>query len=131
MKKCTLTQVPCREAIMEVVQSNKDRRSLQHTYELAELFQTACSSNEAFMELSEEDQERFWLITDALMMNDLEDLKRVHNLANYLMIKRWRRSMDYKKELLEMIQKMENIRFLAMAYGFVGRLYQKEKERKK
>lgn len=39
--------------------------------------------------------------------------------------------MDYKKEFLEMIQKMENIRFLAMAYGFVGRLYQKEKERKK
>lgn len=38
--------------------------------------------------------------------------------------------MDYKKELLEMIQKMD-IRFLAMAYGFVGRLYQKEKERKK
>lgn len=88
MEKCILTQVPCREAIMEVVQSNKDRRSLQHIYELAELFQTACSSNETFMELSEEDQERFWLITDALMMNDLEDLKRVHNLANYLMIKR-------------------------------------------
>lgn len=88
MKKCTLTQVPCREVIMEVVQRNKDRRLLQHTYELAELFQVACSSNEAFMELSEEDQERFWLITDALMMNDLEDLKRVHNLANYLMVKR-------------------------------------------
>ena len=33
--------------------------------------------------------------------------------------------MDYKKELLEMIQKKENIRFLAMAYAFVGRLYQK------
>lgn len=61
---------------------------MQHTYELAELFQTACSGNEAFMELPEEDQERFWLIIDALMMNDLEDLKRVHNLANYLMIKR-------------------------------------------
>ena len=30
----------------------------------------------------------FWLITDALMMNDLKDLKRVHNLANYLRIKR-------------------------------------------
>lgn len=88
MKKCTLTQVPCREAIMEVVQSNKDRRSLQYTYELAELFRTACSSNEAFMELPEEYQERFWLIIDALMMNDLEDLKRVHNLANYLMVKR-------------------------------------------
>ena len=61
---------------------------VQHTYELAELFRIACSGNEAFMELSEEDQERFWLITDALMMNDPEDLKRVHNLANYLMVKR-------------------------------------------
>ena len=87
MERCDLTQVPCRKAIMEVVQNNKNRRSLQHTYELAELFQTACSGNKAFMELSEEDQERFWLITDALMMNDLKDLKRVHNLANYLMIK--------------------------------------------
>ena len=80
MEKCNLTQVPCRKAIMDVVQANKDRRSLQHTYELAELFRIACSGNEAFMELSEEDQERFWLITDALMMNDPEDLKRVHNL---------------------------------------------------
>ena len=88
MEKCNLTQVPCRKAIMDVVQANKDRRSLQHIYELAELFRIACSSNEAFMELSEEDQERFWLIIDALMMNDLEDLKRVHNLANYLMVKR-------------------------------------------
>ena len=87
MERCDLTQVPCRKAIMEVVQNNKNRRSLQHTYELAGLFQTACSGNKAFMELSEEDQERFWLITDALMMNDLKDLKRVHNLANYLMIK--------------------------------------------
>ena len=88
MEKCTLTQIPCREAIIDVVQANKDRRSLQHIYELAELFRIACSGNEAFMELSEEDQERFWLIIDALMMNDLEDLKRVHNLANYLMVKR-------------------------------------------
>ena len=88
MKKCSLTQVPFREAIVDVVQANKDRRSLQHTYELAELFQVACSSNEVFMKLPEEDQERFWLITDALMMNDLEDLKRVHNLANYLMVRR-------------------------------------------
>ena len=88
MEKCTLTQRPCRKAIMEVVQNNKNRRSLQHTYELAELFQVACSDNKAFMKLPGVDQERFWLITDALMMNDLEDLKRVHNLANYLMIKR-------------------------------------------
>ena len=88
MKKCTLTQVPCRKAIMEVVQRNKDRRSLQNIYELAELFQTVSSSNEAFMELPEEDQERFLLIIDVLMMNNLGDLKRVHNLANYLMMKR-------------------------------------------
>lgn len=40
------------------------------------------------MKLPEVDQERFWLITDVLMMNDLEDLKRVPNLANYLMVKR-------------------------------------------
>ena len=88
MERCTLTQIPCRKAIMDVVQANKNRKSLQHVYELAELFRTACSSNEAFMELPEEEQERFLLITDALMMNDLEDLKRVHNLANYLMVKR-------------------------------------------
>ena len=88
MEKCKLTQVPCRKAIVDVVQANKDRRSLQHTYELAKLFQVACSGNEAFMKLPEVDQERFWLLTDALMMNDLEDLKRVHNLANYLMVKR-------------------------------------------
>ena len=93
MERCTLTQVPCRKAIMDVVQTNKNRRSLQHTYELAELFQVACSSNEAFMELSEEDRERFWLITDALLMNDLEDLKRVHNLANYLMVRRIKESV--------------------------------------
>lgn len=48
MEKCNLTQVPCRKAIMDVVQANKDRRSLQHTYELAELFRIACSGNEAF-----------------------------------------------------------------------------------
>ena len=93
MEKCNLTQIPCRKAIMDVVQANKNRRSLQHTYELAELFQTACSSNEAFMELSEEEQERFLLITDTLMMNDLEDLKRVHNLANYLMVRRIKESV--------------------------------------
>ena len=28
MEKCNLTQVPCRKAIMDVVQANKDRKSL-------------------------------------------------------------------------------------------------------
>lgn len=29
MKKCTLTQVPCRKAIAEVVKANKNKKSLQ------------------------------------------------------------------------------------------------------
>lgn len=126
MEKCTLTQIPCRKAIVDVVQANKDRRSLQHTYELAELFQTACSSNEAFMELSEEDQERFWLITDALMMNNLEDLKRVHNLANYLMVKRIKDSAKvaeaYKKETIEILQKVNDDSLLEFFYRFIARV---------
>ena len=39
MKKCTLTQVPCRKAIAEVVKANKNKKSLQLTYEVAKLFQ--------------------------------------------------------------------------------------------
>lgn len=38
MKKCTLTQVPCRKAIAEVVKANKNKKSLQLTYEVAKLF---------------------------------------------------------------------------------------------
>ncbi len=77
---------------MEVVQNNKNRRSLQHTYELAELFfsDTALFGNEAFYGNYPRRRIRvaLKLITDALMMNDLEDIKkRVHNLPNYLMVK--------------------------------------------
>ncbi len=43
MEKCKLTQVPCRKAIMDVVQTNKDRRSLQQTFELVKLFQMVVS----------------------------------------------------------------------------------------
>ena len=38
MEKCNLTQVPCRKAITEVVKANKNKKSLQLTYEVAELF---------------------------------------------------------------------------------------------
>ena len=41
---------------------------------------------------------------------------------------KWRYSMDYKKEIIEMIEKMSNLTFLKMAYGFVRRLYREEKE---
>ncbi len=36
--------------------------------------------------------------------------------------------VDYKQEIIDMIEKMQNLRFLAMAYGFVRRLYREEKE---
>lgn len=36
--------------------------------------------------------------------------------------------MDYKKEIIEMIEKMSNLTFFKMAYGFVRRLYKEEKE---
>lgn len=35
--------------------------------------------------------------------------------------------MNYKEELIEMIEKMHNITFIAMIHAFVKRLYQKEK----
>lgn len=36
--------------------------------------------------------------------------------------------MDYKQEIIDMVEKMQNLRFLKMAYGFVRRLYREEKE---
>lgn len=36
--------------------------------------------------------------------------------------------MDYKKEIIEMIQKMESTRFLAMIYSFAQVLFEKEKK---
>lgn len=87
MEKCNLTQIPCRKQSWKLFRTTRteDHYSTPMSWQN---FQVACSSHEAFMELPEEEQERFWLITDALMMNDLEDLKRVHNLANYLMVRR-------------------------------------------
>lgn len=35
--------------------------------------------------------------------------------------------MDYKKEIIKMVNKMENFDFLEMIYGFVKRLYKEEK----
>ena len=60
MEKCKLTQVPCRKAIMDVVQTNKDRRSLQQTFELVKLFQMVVSDQAST--LSEEDWERYFII---------------------------------------------------------------------
>lgn len=37
--------------------------------------------------------------------------------------------MDYKKEIIEIVKKMESIRFLAMIYSFAHTLFEKEKSR--
>lgn len=38
--------------------------------------------------MSEEDEARFSLILNALMMDDTDDIKRTLNLSDYLMLKR-------------------------------------------
>lgn len=35
--------------------------------------------------------------------------------------------MDYRKEIIAMIEKMHNITFIAMIHAFAKKLYQKEK----
>ena len=35
--------------------------------------------------------------------------------------------VDYKKEIIEMVEKMHNITFIAMIHAFAKKLYQKEK----
>lgn len=37
--------------------------------------------------------------------------------------------MDYKKEIISMIQKIESVRFLAMIYSFTHTLFEKERSR--
>ena len=38
--------------------------------------------------------------------------------------------MDYKKEIIEMIEKMHNITFIAMIHAFAHTLFEKEKLKK-
>lgn len=87
MEKCTLTQVPCRNAIAETVKANKNRYFLQRTLEVAEIFLQG-SKEETFQKMSEEDEARFFLIWNVLMMDNAADVKRTLNLSDYLMLKR-------------------------------------------
>lgn len=66
MKKCTLTQVPCRKAIAEVVKANKNKKSLQLTYEVAKLFQIVMTDENST--LSKEDWKRYFIITKLFMI---------------------------------------------------------------
>lgn len=83
MEKCKLTQVPCRKAIMDVVQTNKDRRSLQQTFELVKLFQMVVSDQAST--LSEEDWERYFIIMKLGMIDNLRHLKCIDAFTNGLM----------------------------------------------
>lgn len=87
MERCNLTQVPCREAIAEVVKANKNRYFLQRTFEAAEILMQG-SKEETRKKMSEEDEARFSLIWNALMMDDTDDIKKTLNLSDYLMLKR-------------------------------------------
>ena len=77
MKKCTLTQVPCRKAIAEVVKANKNKKSLQFTYEVAKLFQIVMTDENST--LSKEDWKRYFIITKLFMISDLRHLECIRH----------------------------------------------------
>lgn len=87
MERCTLTQRPCRKAIAEIIKANKNRYFLQRTLEAAEILLKG-SKEETCRKMSEEDEARFFLILNVLMMDDTDDIKRTLNLSDYLMLKR-------------------------------------------
>lgn len=74
MEKCDLTQVPCRKEIMRIVNSNKSKASLQHTCQLAKLFQTADSKHP---DLTEKEWTKYFIIIKLLMLDDLRLLRLV------------------------------------------------------
>lgn len=47
--------------------------------------------------MSEEDEARFSLIWNALMMDDIDDIKRTLNLSNHLMLKRIKERAEAQK----------------------------------
>lgn len=87
MERCLLTQNPCRKAIAEIVKANKNIYFLQRTLEAAEILLKG-SKEETRRKMSEEDEARFSLIWNALMMDDTDDIKRTLNFSDYLMLKR-------------------------------------------
>ena len=48
MERCALTQVPCREAIAEIVAENKNRYFLQRTYEVAKILLDGSKEEKAY-----------------------------------------------------------------------------------
>ena len=74
MEKCKLTQVPCRKAIIEIVESSRNRQTLQRMYSIVKLLKDADLN---FSELNEEDQERFFYLWYFSQL-DLKKLKAIN-----------------------------------------------------
>lgn len=87
IERCTLTQRPCRKAIAEVVEANKNRYFLQRTYEVAKILLEG-SRESTLHEMPDEDRDRFFLIWNILVLNNSDDIGRILNLSNYLITKR-------------------------------------------
>ena len=83
MEICNLTQRPCRKAIAEVVEANKNKKSLQLTYEVARLFQLVMTDENST--LSKEDWKRYFIITRLFMIRDLRHLECIDAFTNGLM----------------------------------------------
>lgn len=86
MKRCDLTQVPCRKAIAEVIKENKNKYFLQRTYDVAKILLEG-SRESTLRKMSEEDRDRFFLIWNILSLNNGEDIRRILSLSNYLITK--------------------------------------------
>ena len=86
MKRCDLTQVPCRKAIAEVIKENKNRYFLQRTYDVAKILLEG-SRESTLQKMSEEDRDRFFLIWNILSLHNGEDIRRILNLSNYLIVR--------------------------------------------
>lgn len=83
MERCDLTQVPCRKAIAEIVKANKNKKSLQLTYEVAKLFQMVMSEENST--LNSVDFKRFFLIEKLFMIESLKDFEYIDSFVNGLM----------------------------------------------
>lgn len=83
MERCNLTQRPCREAIIKVIKANKNKKSLQLTYEVAKLFQIIMTDENSI--LSKEDWKRYFIITKLFMIRDLRHLECIDSFTNGLM----------------------------------------------
>lgn len=97
MERCTLTQVPCREAIAEIVAENKNKYFLQRTYEVAKILLDG-SKEEKLMSMSEEDQARFFLIWNILCVNETDEIKKILSFSDCLATMRFRKRAEAQKE---------------------------------